>query len=125
MADMFDHQRRQSRASLRAAHQGVSDNIQSLSEIRQELEALRKVVRHLVFMQVRGEPLDLTEDPIRTWLALPVETTPEQAMQQLMRTQAKVIGTSACSSCGAQIQDLEGVTNEVCQWCGATLETSR
>jgi len=122
MADKFD-KRPASKSSLRAAQQGITDNIQSLAEMRQELEALRRVVRHLVFQQVREEPLTLHEDPIRTWLGLPVDTTPEQAMERLLRTQAKVVGTSACPGCDAQIQDLEGVSNEACQWCGASLET--
>lgn len=124
MADMFDR-RGANKASLRAAHQGISDNIQSMAEMRQELEQLRRVVRNLIFSQVRGEPIALHEDPIRTWLGLPMETTPEQAMERLLRTQAKVVGTSACPTCGAQVQDLEGVKNERCQWCGASLETER
>ncbi len=121
MADMFDSRRGQNKASLRAAHQGITDNIQSLAEMRQELEMLRKVVRHLIFQQVRGEPLEVHEDPVRTWLGLPVDTTAEQALDALMRSQARVIGKTACPTCGAQVQDREGVTNEVCQWCGARL----
>ncbi len=109
-------------ASMRAAHQGISDNIQSLAEVRQELEMLRRVVRTMVYAQVSGEALALHEDPVSTWLGLPVGATPEQAMERLLRTQAKVVGTSACPSCGAQIQDLEGIANEQCQWCGARLE---
>jgi hypothetical protein len=121
MADMFNRNTARGGASLRAAHQGIGDNLQSLAELRQELDIQRRVLMHLVYRQAQGEPLALHEDPIRTWLGLPGDATPEQAMERLTRSQAKVIGTSTCPSCGAQVQDLEGVTNEHCQWCGASL----
>ncbi len=75
MADMFNRNTARGGASLRAAHQGIGDNLQSLAELRQELDIQRRVLMHLVYRP----------------------------------------------SCGAQVQDLEGVTNEHCQWCGASL----
>jgi rubrerythrin len=123
MADLFSRDRLRNEARLRSANRGISDNIQSIAELRQEVETLRKVVRYLIFQQVRGEPLALEEEPIRTWLGLPVEATAEQAMELLMRSQAKVVGTSACPSCGAQLQDLEGIRHEQCPWCGARMDS--
>jgi hypothetical protein len=120
MADVFRHIRTEAR--LKASGQGISDNLQSIAEIRQEVEMLRKVVRYLIFQQVRGEELAVDEEPIRTWLGLPEDATVEQVMEQLWRSQAIVTGTSACPACGAQIQNLEGVSNEQCPWCGASLD---
>lgn len=121
MADMFNRTNARSSASLRAAHQGIGDNLQSLAELRQEVEFQRRVLMYLVYKQALGEPLALNEDPVRTWLGLPGDATPEQAMEHLTRSHAKVIGISACPDCGAQVQDREGVSNEQCQWCGASL----
>jgi hypothetical protein len=122
MADMFNRNNVRGSASLRAAHQGIGDNLQSLAELRQEVETQRRVLMHLLFVQAQGQPLALHEDPIRTWLGLPGDATPEQAIERLTRSQAKVIGTTACPNCGAQVQDLEGVAQEQCQWCGASVD---
>jgi hypothetical protein len=119
---MSDFYNKQTSVRTRALGQGVTENFQSLAELRQELETLRKVVMRMVWCQVQGEPLALNEDPLRTWLGLPQDATPEEALTRLQRSQAKVLGTSACPSCGAQIQDKEGVANEWCPWCGAKLD---
>jgi hypothetical protein len=125
MSKLSHHANIANAGSVRAAHQGITDNIQSLAEIRQEVEAQRRVLLHLIFKQCQGQPLEPHEDPIRTWLGLPKDATMEMAMERLHRTQAKVVGTSACPSCGAQIQALEGVTVDQCQWCGAMLTSER
>ena len=81
------------------------------------------MLRQLIFAQVQGQPLELHEDPIRTWLGLPVDITAEQAMDALVRSQARVLGTAACPECGARVQDKEGLEDEACPWCGASLAT--
>jgi hypothetical protein len=119
MSDIFDRKGATARGPLRGIASGVPDGMQSLSELRQEVEAQRRVLLHLVHCQARGEALALHEDPLRLWLGLPLGATPEQAMDRLVRSQAKVLGTSACPSCGARIQEKEGVAPEACPWCGA------
>jgi len=128
MSDFFDrHDRRhaETRAEIRSLNQGVADGMLSAAELRQQVEALQRVVMQLVWAQVRGEPLALHEEPLRTWLGLPQGVTAEQALDRLRRSQAKVLGHSACPSCGAQVQDKEGITDEGCPWCGARLQTER
>lgn len=122
MSDRFDRKSAPSAASFHAMGQSVTEGAQTTAELRQEVDALRRVLTRIIWCQLRGEPLALHEDPLRTWLGLPLDATPEQALERLARSQAKVIGTTACPTCGAQIQDKEGITNESCPWCGATLE---
>jgi len=125
MPEPFSRQHPTDAATLRAMSQGVADNMLSAAELRLALDALQRVVLHMVHCQVRGEPLALHEEPLRSWLGLPAGVTPEEAADRLHRSQARVIGRSACPACGAQVQDKEGITDEVCPWCGAMLATQR
>ena len=125
MSDFFKSNQPTSQAALRSMRQGVADNLQSTAELRQEVEMMRRVLMHLVFQQARGETAALHEDPIRSWLGMPTNVTAEEALDRLSRTQAKVLGTATCPGCGAQVQDKEGITDEVCPWCGMQLETQR
>ncbi len=125
MSDLFDRRNPSTQAALRSTRQGVADNLQSTAELRQEVEMMRRVLMHLVYCQAKGEPVALHEEPLRAWLGLPTNATAEQAMDRLARTQAKVLGTATCPGCDAQVQDKEGITDEVCPWCGMQLETPR
>ncbi len=125
MSDFFDRNSRTTNAAMRSMRQGVADNLQSTAELRQEVEMMRRVLMHLVWCQTKGEALALHEEPVRSWLNMPTNVTPEEALDRLTRSQAKVLGTSTCPNCGAQVQDKEGITDEVCPWCGKQLETTR
>ena len=102
---------------------GMSQSMQSAAEQRIQLEQLRAVLLRLVYCHVRGEELPLHEEPLRSFLDLPQDVTAEAALQRLMRSQARVLGATSCKACGAQVQDLEGITDEDCPWCGAKVET--
>jgi hypothetical protein len=125
MPDLFDRRPPPDASTLRSLSQGVADGMLSAAELRVQVDRLQRVVEQLVYCQVRGEPLALHEEPFRTWLGLPVGISAEAAMEHLWRSRAKVLGTSACPACGAQVQDKEGILDEVCPWCGAKLQTER
>jgi hypothetical protein len=99
------------------------DTMQRVNELRAEIRSLRAVLLHVVSCMAQGQQVAVHEEPIRHWLGLPEGVTPEQAIERLVRTQARVLGNVRCPSCGAVVPDREGVHDERCIWCGATVET--
>lgn len=103
----------------------MAESMRSINEMRMEIQALRAVLLHVLASLAQGEEVALHQDPVRGFLDLPEDVTPEQALDRLLRFQARVVGKVSCPECGATIQDREGIHDEVCQWCGSTLQTER
>lgn len=101
------------------------DTVQRVAELRAEIRTLKAVILHLVACQVQNSPVCLHEDPMRGWLGLQEGSTPEQALERLLRTQARVLGKVRCPACGAVIPDREGIHDERCVWCGAHATTEK
>jgi len=108
-----------------AVPQQVFDTMQGVAELRVEVKQLRTAIAQVLLAQVQGRPIALHEDPIRSFLGLPANATPEEALERLVRSQARVIGKITCGKCGAAVQDLEGVKTERCPFCGEALATVR
>ncbi len=84
---------------------------------------LRSAVLQIVLAQVEGRPPDLSHPAILSLIGLPPGTDPERALDHLRRSQAPVRGLVTCPSCGSQVRDVEGITDERCPWCGEALST--
>ena len=100
-------------------------SMQGVAELQAEVRTLRSVLLHMLACQAQDKPVALHEEPLRSFLHLPVDITAEQALGRLARQQARVLGTVTCPHCGAAVQDREGVTDELCQWCGKPIATER
>ncbi len=117
--DWFDGDR----FRFRRMDEAAGHTMQGMAHLRQELRELRAVVLKLMLCSVRGEELPLEEEPFRGFLHLPESATRQQAMERLMRSQARVLGKLTCPGCGGIVQDKEGVLNETCSWCGYQLKS--
>ena len=118
MSDLFNSRRH-------GVPQQVFDTMQGVAELRAENRQLKAVLAHILLCQAQGRPVVLHEDPVRTFLGLPLQATPEDAMERLVRSQARVIGRLVCPKCAATVQDLEGVKTERCPYCGEALASER
>lgn len=118
MAEFFQSQRQ-------GVPQQVFDTMQGVAEIRAEIRQIRAVISHMLLCQAQGRPPVLHEEPIRSFLALPALATAEDALDRLVRSQARAIGKLTCGRCHAQVQDLEGVKVERCPYCGDALSSDR
>lgn len=99
--------------------------MQGVAELKAEVRQLRAVLFHVLSSSVQGQPVVLHEDPIRSFLNLPLNATPEEARDRLVRSQARVVGRLSCPKCGALVQDREGIADEKCQFCGELVQTGR
>ena len=96
---------------------------EGLLEVQRLLRQLRGAVLQLVLAQHRGEQIPLDHQVVLELMELPAGTSAEEVEGRLVRAQAQVLGTTKCPGCGGAVRDLEGVTDEVCQWCGVSLST--
>jgi rubrerythrin len=101
--------------ALTAALRDAQMDVARLSEqVRLQRRVLEKLVQFASQFDARGEQL-LQEKEIRELLDL----KPEQ------KGAGRVIGKLRCPSCNSVVDDKDGVTNEVCPWCGAQLSSAR
>ncbi len=96
---------------------------EGLLEVQRQLRQLRGAVLQLVLAQHRGERIPLDHKVVLDLLEMAPGTSLEEVENRLRRSQAQVLGTTRCPSCAGAVRDLEGVTDEVCPWCGAKLVT--
>ncbi|MDY7227793.1 hypothetical protein [Hyalangium rubrum] len=116
---MFNDDRdARTRMNVEGLQSALRDAQRDLAELSGQVRLQRKVIEKLV--QFVGDTGDagkalLQEKEVRELLHL----QPEQAGS------GRVIGKLRCTQCSSVVDDKEGVTNEVCQWCGAQLVSVR
>lgn len=105
-------------ANVEALELALRDAQRDLASLSDQVRLQRKVIEKLLQLVSAsggaGEAL-LQEKEVRELLQL----APEQPGA------GRVIGKLRCPSCSSVVDDKEGVTNEVCQWCGAQLRSAR
>ncbi len=104
----------------------IGRNAVDLAALTAELADLEKLMVYVVANAALGQPLTADDPVVRDFLKLARVDDPRRALLELVANirhqhSPRVV---ACPKCGAGVRDLVGVTNERCQFCGATLSTS-
>jgi hypothetical protein len=87
---------------------------------------LEKLMVYVVANAALGQPLTVDDPVVRGFLKLARVEDPRRALLELVANirhqhSPRVV---ACPKCGAGVRDVIGVTDERCQFCGATLSTN-
>lgn len=104
----------------------IGRNTVDLAALTAELADLEKLMVYVVANAALGQPLTADDPVVRDFLKLARVEDPRRALLELVANirhqhSPRVV---ACPKCGAGVRDLAGVTNERCQFCGATLSTN-
>ena len=97
------------------------DVLGTVYDLQRELRTLKAVVSHLLQSQVEGIAPDLTNDDIRELLHLPQDASQEDALQRIRLRHAPISGKIECKACESIVTVREGVVDQECQFCGATI----
>ena len=96
--------------------QAALEAVQGVNNLRAEITELKTVVGSLLIASIQGTTPDLSQEPFRSFFRIPEGMEPAVA---------PAVGKVKCPSCGAVVQDLAGVADERCVFCGHVLTTER
>jgi hypothetical protein len=110
----------------------ISALTSDLGRLEGKLESLavenRELRKAVVKLAERLLQADLLADDDHDWLAALLGAHAQGKGERLDRAAARavhrVVGKVSCR-CGAVVDDIEGIVDERCPWCGAQLETQR
>lgn len=122
--DNFDPRTPGNRA-LRAAGENAADLMQTRSELLARIDKLESLVGFLTARLLSGEGFKANDEPVLRFFGIS-NKNPDPMKMIRARSQAragKILGVVECPSCGSNVQDLEGVTEETCGFCGAKVTT--
>lgn len=125
MDDNFDPNDPGYRA-LRAAGANTADLMQASSEVRARIDKIEALLGHLTARILLGQGIAATDEPVLRFFGIS-NKNPDPLKMIRARSAArsgKSLGTVECPSCGSNVLDLEGVFDEVCGFCGATVKTA-
>ncbi len=102
----------------------MSDHPEVISQLRAEIHALRSVVLQILRAGADGHVPTLGDPLIQQFLGVQPGEQPRAALHRLMEQHAPVIGAVNCGRCGALVEDVLGVTDETCIFCGQQQRTA-
>ena len=121
MSDIFDFRTR----SERLASETRAQDLATVSELRAHIERLEGLLGYVTAKLLTGQPLDARDAPVLDFFGIsdknpnPLKMIRERVA---MRT-GRILGRVECPSCGSNVNDVEGVLEETCTFCGATVKT--
>jgi hypothetical protein len=104
---------------------GTASASHGTSALRAEVRQLRTTITAILGALHRGQIPDLTAEPYASFLGHPPGGDYEAVIDKVLRNSGQIIGTVQCPDCGAAVDDLAGVTDERCFFCGTVLSTPR
>lgn len=114
------------RRALRAASENSADMMNTRSELNARIDKLETLVSHLAARLLTGEGFRASDEPVLRFFGISSKN-PDPLKMIRARSAAKSgksLGMVECPSCGSNVHDLEGVFDEVCSFCGATVQTA-
>jgi DNA-directed RNA polymerase subunit RPC12/RpoP len=95
-----------------------------IEKLTQDFAAMERVLIYLLGRIALGQRITPDDPVVKNFMRIG-EEDPQSAVTDLVgkirdRTAPKLI---RCPRCGSGVRDLEGVHDEVCQWCGHKLST--
>jgi hypothetical protein len=104
----------------------ATDVMETKAETRAKLLRIEALLGYLTTKILLGQPLAATDDPVLAFFQIsPKNPDPLKRIAEIGARYAKMLGIVECPSCGSSVKDVEGVTNEVCGFCGATVTTEK
>jgi len=110
-------------AQFEALNQQQSELARRLTEMHEEQREMRRVLAIIVHRLMDQQILEGSEEEVEQFLAA-YQPSGEGAKSAAARMANEVIGKVRCQ-CGAVINDIKGITNERCPWCGEQIKTAR
>lgn len=110
----------------RAVASGASADIaEAKAEIRAKLDRIEALLGYLTAKALTGSPLDASDQPVLTFFGISSKhPNPLKRIAEIGALRyGKKLGIVECQSCGSNVKDLEGITEETCSFCGATVAT--
>jgi hypothetical protein len=101
----------------------MSDTPENISRLRAEVHALRSVVLQILASAANGQVPSLGNPVIQQFLGVRDGEEPRAALARLVDEHAPVIGVVNCTRCGALVEDVLGVKDELCIFCGQEQKT--
>lgn len=114
------------RRALRSAGENAADLLQTRGELRARIDKLEALVGYLTERILLGEFVQATDEPVLRFYGIS-NKNPDPLKMIRARSAAKSgksLGMVECPGCGSNVHDLEGVFDEVCSFCGATVTTA-
>lgn len=97
----------------------------SIVQLRAEVQALRAVVLSMLAAWMQGTAPDLQAEPFQSFLGGASAGDPATTIHRLIAQAGVTLGKVNCPTCGAMVDDREGITDELCIFCGGTVPTER
>lgn len=103
----------------------AADVAEVKAEIRTKLDRIEALLGYLTAKALTGGELRATDPAVLSFFGIsdkhpnPIKRIAEIGALRY----AKKLGVVECQSCGSNVHDLEGVTEETCSFCGATVKT--
>lgn len=104
----------------------IAQNAKQLQALAVDFAELEKFVVYLAAKLALGQSLSPDDPAVRDFLRLGRADDPRRALLELVgnlqhKHTPKVV---TCPKCGAGVRDVQGVLDERCQFCGATVRTA-
>lgn len=95
------------------------------AEIRAKLDRIEALLGYLTAKALTGGTLQATDPAVLSFFGISDKhPNPLKRIAEIGALRyAKKLGVVECRSCGSNVHDLEGITEEVCSFCGATVKT--
>lgn len=110
----------------RAVAAGAAADVSEMkADVRAKLDRIEALLGYLTAKALTGGELKASDPAVLTFFGIsnkhpnPLKRIAEIAALRY----AKKLGVVECPSCGSNVHDLEGVTEETCSFCGATVKT--
>lgn len=115
------------RRALRETSDNALELMQTRGELLARIDKLEALLGHLTTRILTGEGIRPTDEVVLRFFGIS-NKNPDPMKMIRARAAAKSglsLGMVECPSCGSNVHDLEGVTDETCSFCGATVTTAR
>lgn len=122
-----DPTRRLAKSTRDLATATVADVSHMNTQLRARLDKIEALLGLLTTRLLTGQPFRATDRAVLDFFGIS-DKNPDPLKLIVQRTaarQASVLGMVECPSCGSNVRDLEGVLEETCTFCGATVLTER
>jgi len=104
--------------------ESISDNQLEINKLRQQLIHQEQVIVYLLTKLIDNETLSINDEAIKQFLHLP-QGEEKEVLTRLKSKAGTILGKVRCPTCDALVEDVEGVFEEKCAWCGSTVETDK
>ena len=107
------------------AERTANEVAETKAEARVRLDRIESLLGYVTSKILLGQPLLAADTPILDFFGISSKNPDPIAMIRARGAKyGKKLGVVECPSCGSNVQDIEGVLDETCGFCGAKVTTA-